>query len=564
MLTADLFSGAGVPGAAMFKEEDTTLCTEFRNGAAMVRSVLIVGGGPAGWITACYLAQTLGAQLPDGMRITLVESADSEIEGIGEGTFPTIRKILHRIGVDETSLVRQCSTSFKQGTKFVHWRYPPGRGRPNHYTHSFQPPSEPNGLDLLPYWLLGVAGQDIQWDEVSSPQKRVADSSRAPKRIEHPDYEAPLEYAYHFDTVKLAALLRNRGVASGVRHVRDVVDAVNLMEDGSIRSVTVRAHGELRADFFIDCTGFRAQLIGAALGVPYTSCRSVLLCDSVLAMQVPYERPDAPISSYTTATAHESGWIWHIGLDSRRTIGNVYSSDHLGDARAEQILRDYVGKPGHALTTRKLRFEPGYREINWKKNCVAIGLSSGFLEPLEATRMLLIQEAVVMLADLFPWGGDLQIAAKQYNHIMRRRYERALDFIKLHYCISERRDSRFWLDSVDSASIPESLQELLRVWQDRPPGSIDIEQNVDLFKESSWRHVLYGMGYETDLRPRARALRHNDEARAAFAEIRGHSDFRCSTLPTHRELIATARDRAFGLRGEGPPPRLAYDECQNL
>ena len=512
----------------------------------MVKRVLIVGGGTAGWITAAYLARTLGAQLPQGVGITLVESADIGIPGLGEGTLPTIRETLRRMGIDETTLVRECGTSFNQGAKFVHWRYPPGRGLPDHYVHPYQVMHEPTGLDLLPYWLLGVAGPNINWDEVSTPQKRVADSSRAPKLIGHPDYEAPLNYAYHFDAMKLAAFLRKQAVASGVQHLLDSVDAVNLAADGSIRSVTARAHGELLADLFIDCTGFRAQLIGAALGVPYTSCRSVLFCDTALAMQMPYERPDTPIASYTIATAHESGWIWEIGLDRRRGIGNVYSSDHMDDARAEQILRNHVGKAGQGLPARKIRFDPGYREINWKKNCVAVGLSSGFFEPLEATGIVFTEVAAVMLSNLFPWGGNLEIAAKQYNRIMLRRYERTLDFIKLHYCISERRDSRFWLDNVDSASIPESLQELLRRWEHRPPGSIDIDQNVDLFKESSWQYVLYGMGYTTDLRPRAGALRYHDEARAAFADIARQADLACRTLPTHRELIETVRARSFG------------------
>jgi glycine/D-amino acid oxidase-like deaminating enzyme len=515
----------------------------------MVKRVLIVGGGTDGWITAGYLARTLGGQLPDSVRITLVESKDIGTLGFSEGTVPTIRQTLRRIGVDETSLVRECNTSFKQGAKFVHWRYPPGRRLPDHYLHCFQVTHAPTGLDLLPYWLLGVAGHNINWDEVSTPQKRVADSYRAPKLIDHPNYEAPLNYAYHFDTLKLAAFLRKQSVAAGVQHVLDTVDAVNLAEDGSIRSVTTRAHGELHADLFIDCTGFRAQLIGATLGVPYTSCRSVLFCDTALAMEVPYERPDAPIASCTIATAHESGWIWGIGLDSHRGIGNVYSSDHMDDARAEQILRDYGGRAARGLKARKMRFEAGYREINWKKNCVAIGASSGFFEPLEATRILFTEVAAIMLSNLFPWGGDLEMAAKQYNRIMRRRYERALDFIKLHYCISERRDSRFWLDNVDSASIPESLQELLRMWQHRPPGAIDIDQNVDLFEESSWQYVLYGMGYETDVQPRAGTLRYNDEARAAFAAIRGQADVACRTLPTNRDLIATAHARAFGAPG---------------
>ena len=268
---------------------------------------------------------------------------------------------------------------------------------------------------------------------------------------------------------------------------------------------------------------------------------------------MPHEWPDSPIASCTIATAHDSGWISDIGLDCRREISNVYSSDHTNDARAEGTLRAYVGKAGDRLPVRKLRFEAGYREISWKKNCIAIGASSGFFEPLEATGSVFIEVAAALLANLFPWGGDLEIAAKQYNGIMRRRFERALDFIKLHYCISERRDSRFWLDNVDSASIPESLQELLHTWRERSPGSIDFDQDVDSFKESSWQYVLYGMGYETDLRPHAGALRHHDEARAAFAMIRRQGDYRCQTLPTNRELLDLVRFRTFG---EGAGRRL--------
>lgn len=512
----------------------------------MVKSVLIVGGGTAGWITAGYLAQTLGARAADGIRITLVESPEIAAVGVGEGTFPTIRKTFRRIGLDEATVIRECHASFKQGAKFVHWRGPPGSAVADHYLHSFQVTQEPTGLDLLPYWLLGIAGTDVNWDEVNTPQKPVADASRAPKLITHPDYEGPLNYAYHFDAAQLANCLRKRAVESGVRHVVDTVDAVNLDAGGTIRSVSTRAHGELTADLFIDCTGFRAQLIGAALGVPYKSCRSILFCDAALTLQVPYERPDAPVASCTIATAHEGGWIWEIGLANRRGVGNVYSSAHMSDERAEEILRSYLGASADGLIARNIRFDAGYREINWHKNCVAIGLSSGFFEPLEATGIIFIEVAAVMLATLFPWGGDLEIAAKQFNEIMRRRYERARDFIKLHYCISERRDSQFWRDNVDPASIPESLQDLLRMWRHRAPSSIDIDQNVDLFKEASWQYVLYGMGYKTDLRPRAGVLRYYDEARAAFAQIRRQAEFACRTLPTNRELITAVRTRGFG------------------
>jgi flavin-dependent dehydrogenase len=511
----------------------------------VTKRLLIVGGGTAGWITAGYLARTLASHSAQGVKITLVESADIGILGVGEGTFPTIRKTLRRIGVDETSLLRECSASPKQGAKFVNWRYTPGQGSPDHYLHSFQVSHEPSGLELLPYWLLGVAGKE-NWDEVNTPQKRVADASRAPKLITHEDFLAPLNYAYHFDAVKLAKFLRTVAVESGVRHIVDTVEQVKLTEAGAIASVTTTAHGDLDADLYIDCTGFRAQLIGAALGVPFKSCRDVLFCDTALAMQVPYSDPRAAIASYTISTAHEGGWTWDIGLDNRRGIGCVYSSSHLDEQRAEQILRNHVGPAAADLAIRKLGFDAGYREINWKHNCIAIGLSSGFFEPLEATGIMFTEVAAVMLSNLFPWGGDLEIAARQYNELMRRRYERALDFIKLHYCISERRDSSFWHDNVDNATIPDSLQELLRRWRHRPPDSIDIDTNVDIFTEASWQYVLYGMGYKTDLSAKAGVFKYHDEARAAFAEIQRQADYACRTLPTNRELLESVRTRNFG------------------
>lgn len=513
----------------------------------MTKRVLIVGGGTAGWITAGYLASTLSAQARDGVRITLVESADIGILGVGEGTFPTIRKTLKRIGVDEAALLRQCGATLKQGAKFAHWRYAPGQGQPDHYLHSFQVTHEPTGLDLLPYWLLGVAGDNVNWDEVNTPQKRVADACRAPKLITHENYAAPLNYAYHFDAVSLAKFLREFVIGRGVRHIVDTVDAVNLAEDGSIRSVTTREHGALEADLFIDCTGFRAQLIGGALNVPYKSCRSVLFCDAALAMQVPYEQPGSPIASYTISTAHEAGWTWDIGLEARRGIGYVFSSDHTDSTRAEETLRRYVGKAGDDLPARLIKFNAGYREINWKKNCVAIGLSSGFFEPLEATGIIFTEIAAVMLSNLFPWGGNFETAARQYNEIMRRRYERALDFIKLHYCLTQRRDTEFWRDNVATSSIPDSLHELLERWRFRPPDAIDIDLNVDIFTEASWQYVLYGMGYKTDLRPRAGVLKYYEEARAAFAEIKRQGEYGIRTLPTNRELIEAAWTRSFGL-----------------
>jgi hypothetical protein len=481
------------------------------------------------------------------VQIRLVESADIGTIGVGEGTFPTIRRTLQRMGISETRLIRECGATFKQGIRFVDWRHEPA-AQHSHYMHSFQSTQETSGLDLLPYWLLGAAGEDSDWAAVNTPQKIVADAALAPKLITHTEFKGPLTYAYHVDASKLARLLREVAIESGVRHTIDDVDTVNLTEDGAIRSVGSRNHGELCADLYVDCTGFRAQLIGRALGVPYKSCRSVLFCDTALAIQVPYENPGGPVASYTISTAHDAGWTWDIGLDSRRGIGYVYSSAHTDDERAESVLRDYVGDAAQGISARKIPFESGYREIQWYKNCVAIGLSSGFFEPLEATGIILTEVAVATLAKLFPWGGDFEVSARQFNPLMRRRFERALAFIKAHYCTSERRDSAFWSDNAGPEGIPDELQDLLARWRHRPPGEIDFDLNVDLFTQHSWQYVLYGMGYETDLTPRAGIYRYHEEARLAFAEIGRQADYARQALPAHRELLQAAQTHEFPIR----------------
>ncbi len=511
----------------------------------MQKSVIIVGGGTAGWITAGYLAQALATQKVGGIAITLIESGDIGILGVGEGTFPTIRRTLQRIGIDEAALLRECDATLKQGAKFVDWRATPGTCDHNHYMHPFAVTQARGNLDLLPYWLLGVAGR-VNWDEVNTVQKRVSDAGHAPKRIVDPDFNGPLNYAYHFDAAKLAAFLRKHVVGLGVKRLVDTVNKTDLDESGHISSVTTRASGVLTADLYVDCTGFRAELIGKALGVPYKSCRDTLFCDRALALQVPYATADAPIASYTISTAQEAGWTWDIGLHHRRGIGHVYSSDHSDDARAEDILRRYVGPAADGLEARHFKFTGGFREINWSKNCVAIGLSSGFFEPLEATGIVFAEVAAVMLANLFPWGGNFEASARQFNDLMLRRYRRALDFIKLHYCISERRDTAFWRDNVSAGSIPDSLADLLDRWKNRPPEPIDIDANIDIFSEVSWQYVLYGMGYKTDLSNKAPIYRFFDEARAEFADIRQQADYALTVLPKNRDLITQVGRQNFG------------------
>lgn len=511
--------------------------------------VLIVGGGTAGWITAGYLSRMLAADRPGAVEITLVESPGIGILGVGEGTFPTIRNTLSRIGIGEAELMRECDASFKQGANFVHWLTEPGKSCPDHYFHAFQSPEDLKGPELLPYWLLGEAG-DVPWDAASTPQKAAADAGRAPKLATHPDYAAPLNYAYHFDAASLAKLLRKKAIANGTRHLSGTVEEVLLDEAGGIAGVRTDEHGLLTADLYIDCTGFRAELIGKALGQPWTSCRDTLFCDSAVALQLPYATPEAPIASYTIATAQSSGWIWDIGLQARRGIGHVYSSAHCDADAAERALRHYAGKSAEKLESRHFRFDGGYREVNWHKNCVAIGLSSGFFEPLEATGIVFSEIAAGVLANLFPWAGDFETSARQFNANLLARYERARDFIKLHYCLSQRRDSDFWIENTDPETTPDSLHELLDRWRHRPPNEMDFDSNVDIFGAASWQFVLYGLGWKTDLSARAPSFRLTEQARTAFDTIRRQGEFAVQQLPNNRELLDFARVSEFGPTGK--------------
>jgi len=306
--------------------------------------ILIVGGGSAGWLCAAYLAKMFG----DSKEITLVEAPEIGAIGVGEGSFPSLRATLAAIGIPEAEFIRESSATFKQGITFQNWLH-----GEDHYFHPFSMPSQrPGSPELLPYWLQGMAGNK-PFAEAVTMQKRVVDAQRAPKRPGDSDYNGPMNYAYHFDAARFAGLLARHARKLGVRHLQDHVDGVQLDLDGAIASVETREHGALTADLYIDCSGFRALLIGGALGSPFHSVSDILLCDTALAVQVPHPAPDTPIASATISTAHEAGWTWDIGLQERRGIGYVFSSRHTSDERAEQVLRAYAGPAAEGLNVRK-------------------------------------------------------------------------------------------------------------------------------------------------------------------------------------------------------------------
>lgn len=509
--------------------------------------ILIVGGGTAGWLTAAFLAKTLGAGTQRGVQITLVESPEIGIIGVGEGTFPSIRGTLSAIGLDEARFVRECQATFKQGIRFDHWVRPPGAHGIDHYFHPFSHPSQrQGGPELLPYWLSGLAGEGVPFAQAATMQKRVADAARGPKRFGDADFLGPMNYAYHFDAGCFARLLAEHGRSLGVSHVLGTVERVEIDAQGAIAGVHTREQGALSADLYIDCTGFRAALIGEALGSPLKPLDDVLFVDRALAIQVPYPAPDTPIASYTISTAHDAGWTWDIGLQQRRGVGYVYSSRHTSDERAEAVLRRHIGADSDGISARALKLKVGYRDAQWIKNCVAVGLSGGFLEPLEASGIGMIETAAYLIGFLFPFNGETAPVADTFNHLMRERYARVTDFIKLHYCLSQRTDSQFWIDNADPASMPASLRAKLAMWSARPPHRLDFVSDLEMYPTSSWQYVLYGMEFKTRLHASGTDPARHQEAAREFQTIAELSGRALADLPPHRALVEHFCARAAG------------------
>lgn len=507
----------------------------------LIKHVLVVGGGTAGWLAACHLAKSLRAADADGVRVTLVESADIPTIGVGEGTVPAIRQSLHHLGIDEGAFVRECDVTFKQSIKFVDWLTAPDGDRRHAYHHIFDYPA--NGyMDLTPYWLMGQTG-DASYVDTVAAQGLVCDRGLGPKLMTHRAYEGATNYAYHLDAAKFAAFLTKHATeVLGVRHLFANVTDVRLAEDGDIAAIHTDAHGDLTADLYVDCTGFRSLILGQTMEVPFINKGDVLFVDHALAAQVPYNQPDDPIASYTVATAKEAGWIWDIGLTARRGTGYVYSERYTDHDQAEQVLRSYlsetIGEKARDVPVRRIPMRVGYREKFWNRNCVAIGMSQGFVEPLEATGLLVFDTTARMLADQFPADrAAMDGLARRFNDRVRNAWDKVIDFIKLHYCLSRRDDTAFWRDNRDPSTIPDSLRDNLDHWRRNVPSTYDFPSRFEIFHLENYLYVLYGMEFETDMAPLASRFDEQAEAADLVADIRHTGDQMLSALLPHRELI---------------------------
>lgn len=499
-----------------------------------VRRVVIVGGGTAGWLAAGVIAAKHRSRIPTSFSVTLVESPNTPIIGVGEGTWPTLRSTLARIGVSETELFRQCDAAFKQGAWFGRWTT--GEKQDGYY-HPLMLPQNFSQINLVPHWLAKNDGRSFC--DTVCPQGRICDDGLAPKTITTAEFDAVANYSYHLDAGKFAPFLQKHCCEKlGVRHVLADVRCVNLAENGDIRSIDTEQAGEIEGDLFIDCTGFKALLIGEALGVPFKSSSDVLFCDTALAMQVPYESEASPIASHTISTAQSAGWIWDIGLPTRRGVGHVFSSRHISADEAESELRAYVGPRSKDLSVRRIPIRSGCRETFWKGNCVAVGLSAGFLEPLESSAIVLIEMSVKLIAEQMPVCREvMDVIAARFNVTTEYRWGRIVDFLKLHYVLTKREDTAFWRDNRLPETIPERLQNLLLLWRYQSPWYHDeFDRIEEVFPAASYQYVLYGMGFRTEAEPEIVAGSASSAERAMRENVSQVEKLRAG-LPRHRDLI---------------------------
>jgi tryptophan halogenase len=449
-----------------------------------IRKVAIIGGGTAGWMTAAWLCKVLRANLED---IVLVESDEIGTVGVGEATVPSFRKFNAILGIDEDDLIRATRATFKLGIEFVDWGQIGDR-----YYHPFGP----NGRTLngLPFHALWHKGLQCGATAGLADYNLQALAARNGKFMRPTGTNSPLStiaYAFQFDAALYARYLRRFSEDRGVARLEGkVVEVRQRAEDGFIESVALETGSRIEADLFVDCSGFQGLLIEKALKTGFVDWSLWLPCDRAFAVPCESNGPPAPV---TRSTARAAGWQWRIPLQHRTGNGMVFSSAFMSDGEALDVLMSTLEGPPKS-DPRLLRFRPGRREAFWVKNCVAIGLSAGFLEPLESTSLYLIQAAIGRLHAFFPDREFSQVDIDFYNAESIKEYEYVRDFIILHYKLTQRADSDFW-NYCRNMDVPDRLTQKMHLFASR--GRI-LEEDGEQFGLSSWLAVMVGQG----LKPR--------------------------------------------------------------
>jgi tryptophan 7-halogenase len=488
-------------------------------------NIVIVGGGTAGWLTASMLCHHFKREV---CRIRLIESEEIGTIAVGESTVPPFVGLIRRLGIDEGDFIRATEATYKLGIQFIGWHQ-----RDKKYFH--------------PFGVIGrsIANQDFYqcWLKARARGDRSAllDFSPCHVMAEHGRFFPPAEardtpigganYALHVDALLVSQYLRRYAEARGLDRIEGKVTTVKRGHDGFIRSVMLADGREFQGDFFIDCTGFKGLLIGQALGVDSVDWSNYLPCDRAVVTKTASQRPLLPL---TRATAQPAGWSWQIPLQQRMGQGYVYSSRFCSDAAAKSTLMRSLGGPV-IDEPRIIPFTTGHRRELWKHNCLSIGLSSGFVEPLEATSIHLIARGIDFFLRYFPDRDCNAALIREYNRRMTADYEEIRDFLVLHYSATARDDSPFW-QWCKSIELPDSLQERIELFK----GHGALREGVDeLFRSSSWQSVFEGMGISPSVySPRVENIDYAEiaatmtAAKAAIAGMVAH-------LPTHEEYLRT-------------------------
>ena len=482
-----------------------------------VKRVVIAGGGTAGWTVASALAQQLGTLLD----ITLVESDEIGTVGVGEATIPTFRTFHQLLSVDEREFMRATDATFKLGISFENWDQLGDR-----YIHPFGDIGKSSWMaDFHHLWLManarGFAGDagDYCFEHQAAVAGKfaVSESSR-------------INYAYHLDAGRYARFLREKFEPKGIKRVEGRIARVEQDSESGFVSALVMENGDrVAGDLFVDCTGFRGLLIEQTLGSGYEDWRHWLQTDSALAVQT---ASTGNIPPYTRAIARGAGWQWRIPLQSRVGNGLVYSSAHQPEESArDELLSNLEGDP--LTEPRLIRYVTGRRRKVWNKNVVAIGLSSGFLEPLESTSIHLIQIGAMRLMQLFPFGGNFEALAARYNAQSEYEIERIRDFIILHYKLTRRDDTSFWRSCRDM-EIPDSLAERIALFRDS--GTI-YQSSDELFRVASWLYVMLGQGIVPSNHHHMGALLGDQRLRGALDSLKQNIASAVGSMPGHSEFL---------------------------
>lgn len=488
-----------------------------------IRSVCIVGGGTAGWMTAAALAKVLG---PDYADITLIESDEIGIVGVGEATIPQIRLFNQMLGIDEDDFIRRTNGSFKLGIEFVDW------GRPgDRYIHPFGKYGiDMQGVSFHAYFLKGrFLGEQHDLAQYSL-EASAAKSNRFMRSIDAG--KSPLSnigYAYHFDASLYSKYLRDLSEPRGVRRLEGRIIGTSLTPDtGFVEAVTLDDGRRVEADLFIDCSGFRGLLIEQALKTGYHDWSSWLPCDRAVA--VPCESA-GPLTPYTRSTAREAGWQWRIPLQHRTGNGHVYCSSFISEDAAAQTLLDNLD--GQALAEpRFLRFTTGRRKAFWNRNVVALGLASGFMEPLESTSIHMVQSGIAQLLVMFPDRTFDPVEIARYNRVIGEEYVRIRDFLVLHYNANQR-PGDFWAQ-MRNMEIPDGLREKYEIYRSR--GRI-FREHDELFSDTSWFAVLAGQNQWPETYDPVADVFDEAETRKRLASIRSVYETCLDQMPAHDAFI---------------------------